>query len=97
MDPSLSPSQFYPKVPGEFLEVGTVEVNRDSTVDDLKMQILTLPAVSHLSCMYVHASWYFSSSGLMYFSHSLYIIIWLGISEWNNPYWITIICALYSS
>ena len=42
----LSPTQFYPPVPGELLEVGAIEVKRESLVEDLKMLILTLPAVS---------------------------------------------------
>lgn len=42
----LSPSQFYPPVPGELLQVGSVEISRESTVEDLKLHILTLPTVS---------------------------------------------------
>lgn len=43
----LSPAQFYPPLPGELLEIGAVEVKKESLVEELKMMILTLPAVSH--------------------------------------------------
>ena len=39
-------SKYYPPLPGIMLEVGSVEVNRDCTVDELKTQILTLSSVS---------------------------------------------------
>ena len=45
----LNPSQYYPPVPGDLTEIGTVEINRDASLDDLKAMMLTLPAVVHSS------------------------------------------------
>lgn len=39
------PSQYYPLVPGSFSLLGVVEISRDSSVDDLKRMLLTLPQV----------------------------------------------------
>lgn len=44
----LSPSAFYPPVAGDLLELGQLLISRDATVEDLKLMILTLPAVSPL-------------------------------------------------
>lgn len=44
----LSPSQFYPSVPGTLSEVGCIQVSREATVEDLKNTIMTLPAVRNL-------------------------------------------------
>ena len=45
------PAQYYPPVPGTLSPLGEVEVSRDSTVDELKSMILTLPQVIHLSSL----------------------------------------------
>ena len=47
----LSPAQFYPPVQGDLMEVGAVEIKRESSIDDLKMLILTLPAVSGINIL----------------------------------------------
>ena len=45
----LSPSLCYPPVAGELVDLGQLLISRDSTVEDLKLMLLTLPAVSTLS------------------------------------------------
>jgi hypothetical protein len=43
----VSPLSFYPPIGGDLLELGRLLINKDSTIEDLKFMILTLPAVSH--------------------------------------------------
>ena len=40
------PSRYYPMVPGSLSLLGDIEISRDSTVEDLKKTILTLPQVN---------------------------------------------------
>ena len=42
----VSPSSLYPPINGDLLELGRLLISRDSTVEDLKLMILTLPFVS---------------------------------------------------
>ena len=43
----VSPSLFYPPIGGDLLELGRLLISKDSTIEDLKLMILTLPVVSH--------------------------------------------------
>ena len=43
----VSPSSFYPPIGGDLLELGRLLISKDSTIEDLKLMILTLPVVSH--------------------------------------------------
>ena len=45
----IPPSLCHPPVPGQLDEVGVLEISKEATVEDLKITILTLPAVSQ-SC-----------------------------------------------
>ncbi len=45
----VPPSLCHPPVPGQLDEVGVLEISKEATVEDLKITILTLPAVSQ-SC-----------------------------------------------
>jgi len=41
----VSPSKYYPVLPGNLIALGSVEMNRDCTLVELKENIVTLPAV----------------------------------------------------
>ncbi len=47
----VPPSLCHPPVPGQLDEVGVLEISKEATVEELKITILTLPAVSHLTVM----------------------------------------------
>lgn len=41
-----NPSLYYPTVPGTMSCIGSIEINKESTVNELKELIMTLPQVS---------------------------------------------------